>query len=362
HIVTEYLDAYANESTLRTATQWDHVRRMVEMLDYHPAPPASASTPLIVMAKPDKRGKPAKGFAVKYAPADGGKPVVFAALADLDIDSRLNALRLTGHDRSPDALGESTLLLEARVPGLKLGEPLVVENEAGPQFLARLIAGVAEQDGASLVTMNARLDAAERAPAPPVRFMLGLGSLGEVFNLAAQPGLVSLGPGERVPAPPPLPATTPFVRGASSIHLEPLQAPRKSSRPRPGAGAGVGVRMDPHPEARAARAGCRPGGVRPRQHEHVLQASHRHKRPAGDFRVGAGRQWLAARARLCLPRPHGPRRSVRGRPGRRLHRAVLEGVRRPHRDRSGVDRGGGRERPAAARSWDEYRVPPACGG
>ena len=88
HLITEYLDAYANESTLRTATQWDQLRRMVEMLDYHPSPPASASTPLVVMAKAGKRGRLAKGFAVKYAPTDGGKPVVFETLADLEIDER----------------------------------------------------------------------------------------------------------------------------------------------------------------------------------------------------------------------------------------------------------------------------------
>jgi hypothetical protein len=160
HILSEYLDAYANESTLRTATQWDQLRRMVEMLDYHPAPPASASTPLIVMAKAGKRGRLAKGFAVKYAPTDGGKPVVFETLADLDVDYRLNALRLTGYDRSPEPVAGSTLLLAQRVTGLKLGEPLVLENGDTQQFVARLISGVGEQDGLSLVTLSAPLAAA----------------------------------------------------------------------------------------------------------------------------------------------------------------------------------------------------------
>lgn len=51
HVLTEHIDAYANEGYLRTATQWDSVRRLVEMLDYHPAPPASASTRLVIAAK-----------------------------------------------------------------------------------------------------------------------------------------------------------------------------------------------------------------------------------------------------------------------------------------------------------------------
>ena len=46
HVLTDHLDAYANESYIGTATQWDSVRRLVEMLDYHPAPPASAETRL----------------------------------------------------------------------------------------------------------------------------------------------------------------------------------------------------------------------------------------------------------------------------------------------------------------------------
>src|SRR6185436_19616846 len=33
HVLGEYLDAYANEGFLRTATQWDNVRRLVETLD-----------------------------------------------------------------------------------------------------------------------------------------------------------------------------------------------------------------------------------------------------------------------------------------------------------------------------------------
>jgi len=40
HVLGEHIDAYANEGFLRTATQWDSVRKLVAMLDVHPAPPA----------------------------------------------------------------------------------------------------------------------------------------------------------------------------------------------------------------------------------------------------------------------------------------------------------------------------------
>jgi hypothetical protein len=96
HVLTEHLDAFANESFLGTASQWDNVRRLVEMIDYHPAPPASASTHLALHAKEGAADTLAAGFAVKHQPADGTPPIVFETLEDLPFDARLNALRLTG--------------------------------------------------------------------------------------------------------------------------------------------------------------------------------------------------------------------------------------------------------------------------
>jgi hypothetical protein len=158
HVLTGYIDAYANESALRTATQWDNVRRLVEMLGYHPAPPASASTPLILLAKEGKRGRLDKGFAVKHSPPRGGAPVVFETLADLEVDPALNALRLAGHGVSPELLTGATLELEARVPGLKLGEPVVLEREGFT--LARLIAGIQDVNGRTELRFDVELTSA----------------------------------------------------------------------------------------------------------------------------------------------------------------------------------------------------------
>ena len=99
HILTEHVDAYANEGYLGTATQWEHVRRLVEMLDYHPAPPASAFTRLVFIAKGDKAGLVPKGFQVKHSPPEGGPKVVFETLEDLTIDPALNALHPKGWNR-----------------------------------------------------------------------------------------------------------------------------------------------------------------------------------------------------------------------------------------------------------------------
>ncbi len=93
HVLTEYLNAYANEGYLGTATQWENVRRLVEMIGYHPAPPASASTPLALLAKTDQSGKVARGFQLSYSPRTGA-PVLFETLDDVEVDASLNGLHL----------------------------------------------------------------------------------------------------------------------------------------------------------------------------------------------------------------------------------------------------------------------------
>ena len=44
HILLGHQDAYANEGYLRTATQWDNLRKLAAMVNYQPTPPASATT------------------------------------------------------------------------------------------------------------------------------------------------------------------------------------------------------------------------------------------------------------------------------------------------------------------------------
>jgi hypothetical protein len=91
HILSEYINHYANETFLGTATQWDNVRRLVAMLDYHPAPPASAETWMALTLKEGKKGKVESGFQVKHQPQDGS-PLVFESLSDLQADAELNTL------------------------------------------------------------------------------------------------------------------------------------------------------------------------------------------------------------------------------------------------------------------------------
>lgn len=157
HVLTEYIDAYANEGFLGTATQWDNVRRLVEMLDYHPAPPASASTVLVLEAKKGVADTAAAGFQVKYSPADGSAPVVFETLEDIDIDAVLNQLRPAEYDRNQDSLSGTTLFLEGQVEDLKTGEPLVLEDEKTGVLRTYLIQGTQLHENATEVKVSPRL-------------------------------------------------------------------------------------------------------------------------------------------------------------------------------------------------------------
>lgn len=104
HVLEEYADAYMNEQFLRTATQWENIRRLVEILDYHPAPPASASTTLVLLAKAGERGLISKGLQVKNSPDDGSAPVVFETMEDIELDVDLNRLHLKDWNVSQEPL------------------------------------------------------------------------------------------------------------------------------------------------------------------------------------------------------------------------------------------------------------------
>ena len=131
HVLGEHIDAFANEGFIDTATQWDLLRKLVEMLGYHPAPPASASTVFALKAKPGTSGSVAAGFQVKYAPASGAAPVVFETLADIIVDERLNELRPVRWDRSeelfdPFEIGTTTPWRKMPEMELSVGQPALL--------------------------------------------------------------------------------------------------------------------------------------------------------------------------------------------------------------------------------------------
>jgi hypothetical protein len=127
HVLGDHVDAFANESYLATATQWESLRRLAALVDYHPAPPASAITNLVLAAKPGASGTVPPGLAVSAAIP--GAQVTFETMEELAIDSALNELRSEGFDRNPESLTGNTLELDGQVDSLALGEPVVIESE-----------------------------------------------------------------------------------------------------------------------------------------------------------------------------------------------------------------------------------------
>ena len=105
HVLLAHQNAYANEGYLRTATQWDNLRRLAAMVNHQPAPPSSATTTVGLIVDPAQ--EPAeipRGLAMKYTPPEGGAPIVFETLKPLRTHPDLNAARAQFWDRDPSAL------------------------------------------------------------------------------------------------------------------------------------------------------------------------------------------------------------------------------------------------------------------
>jgi hypothetical protein len=154
HVLGNHIDAFANESYLATATQWESLRRLVALVDYHPAPPASAFTNLVLVAKPGASGTVPPGFAVSAATP--GAQITFETMEELAIDSALNELRPQGFDRNPEVLAGNTLELDGQVDGLALGEPVVIESEIDGSAWAHLVDNIVV--GATTTTVQVSPD------------------------------------------------------------------------------------------------------------------------------------------------------------------------------------------------------------
>lgn len=105
HVLTGHLDAYANEGYLRTATQWDNLRKLAGMVNYLPTPPASATaTVALEMVAGAGLVEVARGLAMKYAPPEGGAPLIFETLKPRKAHPDLNAARASQWNTNPTTL------------------------------------------------------------------------------------------------------------------------------------------------------------------------------------------------------------------------------------------------------------------
>jgi hypothetical protein len=107
HVLLGHADAYANEGYLRTASQWDNLRKLAAMVNYQPAPPASATaTVALEIASDTGVIEIARGLAMKYAPPEGGAPLIFETLKPIQAHPALNRARAAGWNVNPETLAE----------------------------------------------------------------------------------------------------------------------------------------------------------------------------------------------------------------------------------------------------------------
>ncbi|MDD2463316.1 MAG: hypothetical protein PHI97_04910, partial [Desulfobulbus sp.] len=141
HVLGGHVDAFANEATLETASQWENLRRLVALLNYAPLPPASASVPLALQVKAGKKGTLAAGLQVKHAPKSG-KPIIFETQEELIVDAAYNSLRAKGYQISPQGLSGTELLVVGHLDKVRVGDPLVLENQVSGKLSAHLVQGL----------------------------------------------------------------------------------------------------------------------------------------------------------------------------------------------------------------------------
>ena len=162
-VLLGHLEAYANEGYMRTATQWDNVRRLAAMVNYQPAPPTSATTTVGLIVGPSEDGKAIeidRGLAMKYAPPEGGSPVVFETLKFIKAHSELSKVRCRDWDHDSRALQVSDLWIDDAEAQLAPGALTVLAGAAESSVAVILDAERDEEAG----TVGLELDFDGTAP------------------------------------------------------------------------------------------------------------------------------------------------------------------------------------------------------
>ena len=168
HVLLGHANAFANEGYLRTATQWDTLRRLAAMVNYQPGPPASAST-MVALSLATGGGTVTieKGLGAKFTPPAGGAPLIFETLAPLNAHPDLNAVRVSGWNVNATPLPLGTLNSPQEVawrvgPKTEVnpGDLAVLSFGAnGWDARARSIVDVTKGDGTALILLDLGMDA-----------------------------------------------------------------------------------------------------------------------------------------------------------------------------------------------------------
>ena len=170
-VLTFYAERIANESYLRTATEWRSLAAIGRLTGYEPSPGVSA-TAFLAFTLEDAAGAPEEttvpaGTRVQSVPAAGALPQTFETLADFTGRPEWNAMPAVTRQAqpAPDA-DTATLLATGIATGVRPGDRLVLTGPGG-QWV-RVVAGVTPDP----VAGTTRIDLQPAPPAWPPPFRL----------------------------------------------------------------------------------------------------------------------------------------------------------------------------------------------
>lgn len=142
HVLMRYVDAYANEGFIRTATQWDMVRKLAATVGYQPLPPASATTTIALIAHQGTgESVVRRGLGMRHTPDDGGPPLVFETLRDVRIHPELNAARHHRWAADPTSVDpvSDVWVSEGKSPEIRTGSVAVLTSVQGVRSVGQAV-------------------------------------------------------------------------------------------------------------------------------------------------------------------------------------------------------------------------------
>ncbi|MGH7391902.1 MAG: putative baseplate assembly protein [Candidatus Rokuibacteriota bacterium] len=170
-----YAECHANEAFLRTAVLPQSLIELGALIDYRPAPGASASTLQAFLLKDGLAGVVPQGFKTKTEARNGVPALVFETMRAVAADAARNRLRLAGHDRSLRVLNaagqpaETSVLLDQGYAGLKAGSFAVFTAPGKGDHPVRLTAVTLESDRTRIAWAPGALPPAVALPVADVQ-------------------------------------------------------------------------------------------------------------------------------------------------------------------------------------------------
>ena len=156
HVLTEHINDFANEMTVPTAAKWESLRKLAGMVNYLPAPPASATAHLSLTVKAGKKGTVRRGFQIKQKPGITGQ-LLFETIADIQVDACLNEFHAKDYNVCPALLKGSDIVLEGRLDDIKASRPILIADEENKSSHAAVVQSVTPKSDTTVLKIHPSL-------------------------------------------------------------------------------------------------------------------------------------------------------------------------------------------------------------